>query len=196
MERITYTTIDKSSWPRGPWDSEPDKVQWQDETTHLPCLIVRSPSGALCGYVGVPRSHPFYERYYDDCNIDAHGGLTFAGHCSKATPEAWARLRAHRNRLEAEAKAYPHGDAAETLQKYSASFDDFSAYVEVCERTAICHRPAEGEAGDIWWLGFDCAHLGDIMPKRDRQYCSGTYKDIAYVTRECKLLAKQLAAAA
>lgn len=65
MQRIEYRTQDKSDWPRGPWDNEPDKIQWQDEVTGLPCLIVRGPVGALCGYVGVPKSHPAYGLSYD-----------------------------------------------------------------------------------------------------------------------------------
>lgn len=60
MRTIEYQTIDKSEWGAGPWQSEPDKKQWQDPETGLPCLIVRGPPGALCGY----------------------GGLTFAGSCA------------------------------------------------------------------------------------------------------------------
>jgi hypothetical protein len=29
----------------------------------------------------------------------------------------------------------------------------------------VCHKPAPGEPDNIWWLGFDCAHGGDQMPK-------------------------------
>lgn len=25
-----YNVIDKSKWPRGEWDNEPDKIQWVD----------------------------------------------------------------------------------------------------------------------------------------------------------------------
>ncbi len=56
--------VDKTSWPRGEWDNEPDKVYWYDETK-LPCLILRSPVGALNGYVGVPIYHPAYGISYD-----------------------------------------------------------------------------------------------------------------------------------
>lgn len=28
----------------------------------------------------------------------------------------------------------------------------------------ICHVPEPGEPGDIWWLGFDCAHYQDLAP--------------------------------
>lgn len=41
MQTKQWTTIDKSAWPRGAWDDEPDKVQWQDPATGLPCLIDR-----------------------------------------------------------------------------------------------------------------------------------------------------------
>jgi hypothetical protein len=60
VETKEYRTIDKTLWPRGEWDDEPDKMQWQDEATGLPCLIVRGPVGALCGYVGVPEGHPCF----------------------------------------------------------------------------------------------------------------------------------------
>ena len=49
MQRIEYRTIDKSQWGEGPWQDEPDKIQWQDEETGLPCLIVRGHMGFLCG---------------------------------------------------------------------------------------------------------------------------------------------------
>jgi hypothetical protein len=85
VEKIEYRTIDKSSWPRGPWDDEPDKVQWPDEATALPCLIVRNHYGALCGYVGVPPDHPWHGKHYDDdaVMVDVHGGLTFSNSCSE-----------------------------------------------------------------------------------------------------------------
>ncbi len=56
--------VDKTSWPRGEWDLEPDKVCWYDETK-LPCLIIRGPVGALNGYVGVAVYHPAYGLNYD-----------------------------------------------------------------------------------------------------------------------------------
>lgn len=44
-----------------------------------------------------------------------------------------------------------------------------------------------------WWLGFDCAHAGDLMPCT-RLHLGGTYRDIAYVRAECESLARQLVA--
>lgn len=100
METKEYRTIDKSEWDRGEWDDEPDKMQWQDEATGLPCLIVRNGSGALCGYVGVAEGHPCFEQGYGDAKavtplneddggyIDVHGGLTFAGFCADTEDES------------------------------------------------------------------------------------------------------------
>jgi hypothetical protein len=81
MKTIKYRTIDKSSWARGAWDDEPDKIQWEDKKTGLPCLIVRNAAGALCGYVGIPKEHPYFEKDYDDLDVQVHGGLTFADFC-------------------------------------------------------------------------------------------------------------------
>lgn len=79
---LEYRTVDKSTWPDGPWKQEPDKVQFTDAATGYPCLIVRGPVGALCGYVGVPDSHPWHGRHYSDVNAYAHGGLTFSDRCA------------------------------------------------------------------------------------------------------------------
>ena len=68
------------------WETEPDRESWTDETTGYPCLIRRAPGGALCGYVAVPESHPFfgascaYVNNHDD-RIEVHGSLTYAGKC-------------------------------------------------------------------------------------------------------------------
>ncbi len=73
--------IDKSDWGHGPWDSEPDKIEWVDPETGYDCIIRRSPLGALCGYVGIPESHALFGLDYDDLNIDleVHGGITWTG---------------------------------------------------------------------------------------------------------------------
>lgn len=82
----TYTTIDKTAWGPGPWQDEPDKVQWTDAETGLPCLAKRhAVNGHLCGYVGVSEGHPAFEidGYDDEVNVEVHGGLTYAAHCEE-----------------------------------------------------------------------------------------------------------------
>jgi len=78
--------IDKTNWPRGPWDAEPDKVQWTDPATGMTCLAVRhDSSGHWCGYVGVTEGHPCfgldYDAAYDRADVEVHGGLTYASFC-------------------------------------------------------------------------------------------------------------------
>lgn len=75
--------------PNGPWMSEPDKIQWLDKETGYPCIIRRSHgTGALCGYVGVNKNHPFFEKDYDEFEeINVHGGLTHADFCQEGEPE-------------------------------------------------------------------------------------------------------------
>lgn len=81
----TRTDIDKSGWGEGPWQSEPDKVQWVDEATGLDCLIHRQPrSGHLCGYVGVGPDHPWHGLNYEKVGADVHGGLTFSAACAES----------------------------------------------------------------------------------------------------------------
>lgn len=155
MKTIERRFIDKSDWPRGPWHKEPDKVQWQDEATGLPCLAVRTKlTGALCGYVGVAAGHPAFGECYDALgHIDVHGGLTYSDHCN--------------------------GD----------------------EERGVCHTPDPGEPEHAWWVGFDCAHCGDVTPamaytEEIALALGGAYRTLDYVQDQCRLLAQQLAATA
>lgn len=160
MKTRQYKTVDKTDWGDGPWQSEPDKIQFVDQATGMPALIVRNGFGALCGYVGVPKGHKAHGVPYDDPllrNIKVHGGLSFSGECS-------------------------HGD----------------------EATTICHVPEEGEPDDVWWLGFDCAHLGlgDVLPAMDADRKAlglpslreetDCYRTVEYVKKHIAELALQL----
>jgi hypothetical protein len=70
----------------------------------------------------------------------------------------------------------------------------------------ICHVPQPGEPDDVWWLGFDCAHAYDVMPKvratmpaltlQAEAELGYAYRDVAYVRAECERLADQVLAAA
>lgn len=169
MENKSWITEDKSTWGKGDWEFEPDKEQFTDDATGFPCLIVRNNGGALCGYVGVPQSHPFFGREYSDCYmnpehnsdspyeekdyISVHGGLTFSGLCRPGN-------------------------------------DD--------ESKGICHIVGEGEDDKVWWLGFDCAHWNDYSPEYGARHGGGfkigheIYRNIEYVKEQCADLAKQL----
>jgi hypothetical protein len=91
METKEYKTIDREAagWPSGFWDNEPDKAQWPDGATGLPCLAVRHPRrGHWCGYVGVAPDHALHGRGYDELDVEVHGGLTFADACSPNSDES------------------------------------------------------------------------------------------------------------
>ena len=168
-----YRWRDKAAWGEGPWQSEPDKMQWIDEGTDLDCLIVRGPGGSLCGYVGVMDGHLLFETAYNDdkfYDLDVHGGVTFTDLCQEQKKE--------------------HG---------------------------VCHVPAAGRSDHVWWIGFDCAHAWDYSPKFDKDMPGSaylgvlarhlsdtvdfpdneagfetTYKDLDYVMKEIRELAKQI----
>jgi hypothetical protein len=165
---MEWRTIDKGSWGPGEWQDEPDKVQWKDKATGLPCLAVRNGrSGNWCGYVGVSAAHPWHGLGYSSCTrkppceesycdhapgVEVHGGLTFADACQHS--------------------------------------DDPSE--------GICHIPEPGEPDKVWWFGFDCHHHMDFAPAYAARYpefkgLGEHYRDLSYVQRECTSLARQLA---
>lgn len=84
MNKIEQTYIDKTSWPNGEWKEEPDRISWVDPETGYHCLIKRGPVGALCGYVAIEKTHPYYKKDHNDIDweFEVHGGLTYSKHCN------------------------------------------------------------------------------------------------------------------
>lgn len=65
---------------RGEWNSEPNRVQFVH--AGLDCLVIRNPSVLnWCGYVGVPKGNRFYGTDDPECELDVHGGITYASPC-------------------------------------------------------------------------------------------------------------------
>lgn len=63
----------------------------------------------------------------------------------------------------------------------------------------ICHIGTDRP----WWLGFDCAHAGDLCPAMEttlregrRTYGAfrGVYRDLGYVQAQCAAMAQMIAA--
>lgn len=167
--RKSWTTIDKTDWPRGEWDLEPDKVQWVDEVTGLDCLIVRGPVGALCGYVGVPPEHSWHGiGYSDHLPVECAKNADPDDYCFSHSPEASMQV---------------HGGL--TYSDACQPSDD--------ESRGICHVPEPGRPDDVWWFGFDCAHAWDIAPRYDHSFEPDSfYRSVSYVEREIADLARQL----
>lgn len=82
---------------------------------------------------------------------------------------------------------------------YSCSFYDGPFYdIEV--HGGLTYSDDMGVKG-MWWLGFDCVHLGDLNPRdlivynhRFMDRDTDIYRDKKFVKEECRKLAKQLKA--
>ena len=82
IKHVQTGLINRAGWDAGPWDDEPDRIQWTDDATGLPCLILRNRSGAWCGYVGVAIDHPWASAEYgSDIPADVHGGVSYRAAC-------------------------------------------------------------------------------------------------------------------
>lgn len=121
--------------------------------------------GNWCGYVGVPREHPYYEVPYH---------------------------------------AYEDGADGETCDFRRKVNVDVHGRLEYSDKCAgpICHVAELGFPEDVWWLGFDTAHAGDLSPVSQADYMKGpypalreyeVYRDVKYTKAETNHLADQLA---
>lgn len=189
METIEYRYADRAGWKSGEWDNEPDKIQWPDEATGLPCLIVRGPSGALCGYVGVAEGHPFYKKDYSDCTLDTAKPKGKTEGDDKYGE--WTTNRS-RNRLVCGEAWCDHQPQSMLEVHGGITFSD--SCHESPDGRGICHKPSPGEPEHVWWFGFDCAHAWDVCPGRDYSFDSydSSYRNVDYVRGQCRDLAKQL----
>ena len=80
---ISQHRVDRTGWPPGTWDKEPDRLEW--EHAGFPCLIIRNDYfGHLCGYVALPPEHALHGVDYPEIEVGVHGGLTYAGPCRGA----------------------------------------------------------------------------------------------------------------
>jgi hypothetical protein len=69
----------------GEWLEEPDFAEF--EHTGFLCHVMRNPFGCWCGYVRIPKVHPWHGKDYDSIDADIHGGLTFSQNVDDNYPE-------------------------------------------------------------------------------------------------------------
>lgn len=170
-ETKTASFVDKSGWRRGPWDAEPDRVEWRvPELPGLACLMVRGPMGSWCGYVGVPPGHPAHGEDYQtlDGRLDVHGGLTYAAACE---------VNGQRG---VEARICHVPEPGESDDVWWLGFDCAHAWDVSPEMDATLNRLSE----------LDAELADDDSPIRTR------YKPLTWVQGEVESLARQLAAMA
>lgn len=84
--------------------NRPDHVLSEGKHSGFKWITVHNGGGSRCGYIRIPKGHPWHGIHYNNIDADVHGGLTFA------------------------------------------------------EADEPCELPGDDDA---WWIGFDCAHLGD-----------------------------------
>ncbi|KKN75260.1 hypothetical protein LCGC14_0382590 [marine sediment metagenome] len=140
----------------------------------FPCSIWKTDLGTLCGYIGVPPSHPWYRQDQSVLGplggIDVHGGITLACH-EKSSRMPSEEYRA--TMLKAPTGGpYPKLEWMDMPNKDGASWP---------------HDTGQ----DVWWIGFDCAHLYDLTPSDPHP--GDVYRDESYVRNELEGLARQAA---
>lgn len=191
LNERTYTSMDKSAWGPGPWQTEPDKIQFKDKETGLPCLIVRNHMGALCGYVGVSEGHPAFGKSYHDAEelvpgdeyINVHGGLTFSGHCDEEGPE--------------DASICHIPEPGEPDNVWWLGFDCLHAH-DIAPRMEADNARRYKETGDPVWLPYaerTTNLLKEMNEPEDVLHdWTPVYRNQSYVRAEIASLARQLAA--
>jgi len=156
--------VDRTGWPRGPWDDEPDRVDFKT-AAGFPAIALRNPSGFWCGYVAVSPGHPAYDG--NDESIEVHGGFTYGGKCAGAV--------CHVPEPGEPADVFWLGfDFAHYGDAHPSKHDEWDAYT----------WSADGRT-QYWGARARYMRPDDVR---------GVYRDLAYVRAECEKVGKQLAA--
>lgn len=171
-----YHNPDRRPADDGPWNNEADKVAWVDEETGLGCIMLRQKDGTISGYVGVGPEHPLFGFEADAVPVGVsttvHGGVTYGKACevNRFAREAWGKPRKERYTV-------CHTTYVRTIQDY---------------RTVQTTKDEFHE--DLWWLGFDTAHPGDLVPnaRYDKRRKGDVYRDQSFVYSNCVELARAL----
>lgn len=164
--------INKESWGDGPWNTEKDHEQWVDPVTNYHCIINRTHStGALCGYVGIPKGHFLYGREYND-------KIKKPDNFDEITTEGLPIISIFANKECVDSKEMPVDWLLKAHGGITWSGPHFLSSEE-----------------DLWYFGFDCSHSGDICPAYDHDWAVESnyeYRDFEYVKNWVKRLAHQL----
>ena len=157
--------VNRKGWPKGPWDDEPDRVDWKTKAG-LSAIALRHPAGHWCGYVAVPPGHPAYESGEEDV-VDVHGGVTFANKCGGFVCHV--------------------PEPGEPAEVFWIGFDfahcNDAAPSEWDEREGWTRWSADGRTA--YWGSASHARPGTVK---------GIYRDLPYVQSECEKVGEQLAA--
>lgn len=173
-----YHNPERKPEGKGPWSDEADKVAWVDEATGLGCIILRQENGTLSGYVGVGPDHPLFAFKSDAVPLDlcnsVHGGITYGKECEV-------------NRFAKE----EYGDPR--IERYTVCHTLVTRVVR--KYRTVQTTDDEFEHEDLWWLGFDTDHPGDLVPipRYGREpKKTDIYRDQAFIYNQCIAFARRL----
>jgi hypothetical protein len=151
-----------------PWEKEPNELVWEAHGFH--CRLARGPMGHWCGYVGVDENHPLYGKGYGE-SLDV------------LKPLQEQRLKEPLGETPSLAVMM----SILTGGEFNTSMDMvFNVHGGV---TFAGKYPKE----NLWLIGFDCAHSGDLCPESNYSSASETYRTLEYAKAETERLAAQIA---
>lgn len=173
-ETATAPPIDKSTWGPGPWQDEPDRVDFLH--AGFSCLLLRHTfHGHFCAYVGVPREHPLYGRPHEELSggLDVHQGVNYAASC-----EGYVC----------------HVPAPGMPDEVWWIGCDFGRTFDLSPGRVARFREAQRmavEAGAPWASSFDS--IIETETNGDEFFPRPVYRALPYVRHQCERLAEQLA---
>lgn len=66
-----------------------DRILSTGEHCGFKWMTVHNGIGFRCGYIGIPKTHPWWQVGYDNIDVDVHGGLTFSATMAFDEPLYW-----------------------------------------------------------------------------------------------------------
>ena len=175
-----YHNPDRRPSGDGPWNNEADKVSWIDNETGLGCIMLRQKNGTISGYVGVSPEHPLFGYEADAVPVGVsntvHGGVTYGKACEV-------------NRFERRAHGQPR------QERYTICH---TTYVRTVQEYRTVRTTQDEFHEDLWWLGFDTDHPGDLVPnsRYGESRKGDVYRNQSFVYSNCIELARKLKALA
>ena len=156
-----YSSDDKLKWGYGEWVEEVDAMYFTYK--NYDAHIIRNNLGALCGYIAIPKNHPWYkvENDYDiPCNV--HGGITFDQLCIHKETNLEQRVIgfdcSHFNDLSPALNhdlnmLYNDHDASQNLKEFFSKYhlNDVYKNINYCvqECKSMIEQAIESEIADI-----------------------------------------------
>lgn len=80
----------------------------------------------------------------------------------------------------------------EFATEYKGQTPSIDCTLDVHGGVTYADKTLWNDGAELWWIGFDCAHGGDVIPGIKLSFPGDTFKDEKYVIAECKKLAEQL----